>query len=105
MENCANGNSAGDAMAAAAHTGTEKTLLQIWSDVLNKGDIGIHDDFLGLGGDSMAAMRCMNRISAAFGVELPIDLFLIESADIAVVAAAIAGMKSDPARIVVPENS
>ena len=87
-ENSMNGSS-----ATSAHTEAENTLLQIWSEVLNTNPIGIHDDFLGLGGDSLAAMRCINRIIAVFGVEVPLDLFLIESASIAQVASAVARMQ------------
>ena len=67
-------------------TETEVILVEIWSTVLNTGEIDIHGDFLSLGGDSLAALRCINRISAAFDVELPLDLFLLESASVAKVA-------------------
>lgn len=90
-----NGNSARNATAATAPTETERVLLRIWVEVLNTENVGIHDDFLGLGGDSMAAMRCINRINTAFGVELPIDLFLLESVDIFQAASAIARMQHD----------
>ena len=70
----------------APRTETEKILVEIWSTVLNTQDIGIHNDFLNLGGDSLAAMRCINRISAVFGVELPVDLFLLDFASVAKVA-------------------
>lgn len=72
--------------ADAPRTETEKILVEIWSTVLNTKDIGIQDDFFSLGGDSLAAMRCINRVSAAFGVELPLDLFLLDSAPVAKVA-------------------
>jgi acyl carrier protein len=72
--------------ADAPHTETEEILVEIWSIVLNIHAFGIHDDFLGLGGDSLAAMRCINRVSYMFGVELPVDLFLLESASIVKVA-------------------
>jgi acyl carrier protein len=104
MEDRMNGNSAPDAAVAAAHTETEGILLQIWSEVLNIEGVGIHDDFLGLGGDSLAAMRCINRINARFGVELPLDLFLLESAHIVQVASEIARMQFDTAQSVAPEN-
>jgi len=71
--------SAGD----APRTETEKILVEIWSVVLNIQDIGIHSDFLSLGGDSLAAMRCINRVSAVFGVELPVDLFLLDAVSVA----------------------
>jgi acyl carrier protein len=85
MENSMNGSS-----GASAHAGTEGILLQIWSEVLNTDQISIHDDFLGLGGDSLAAIRCINRIIATLGVEVPLDLFLLESANIVQVASEIA---------------
>jgi acyl carrier protein len=72
--------------ADAPRTETEKILVEIWSIVLNIEDFGIHNDFFSLGGDSLAAMRCINRVSAVFGVELPVDLFLLDSASVAKVA-------------------
>ena len=72
--------------ADAPRTETEKILMEIWSVVLDIQNFGIHNDFLSLGGDSMAAMRCINRVTAVFGVELPVDLFLLNSASVATVA-------------------
>ena len=95
MENSMNGSSAG-----SAHTETQGTLLQIWSEVLNTNQISIHDDFLGLGGDSLAAMRCINRIIATFAVEVPLELFLLESATIAQVASEIASIQPNAGQIV-----
>jgi len=43
--------------ATSAHAETERTLLQIWSEVLNTDQIGIDDDFLGLGGDSLGVRK------------------------------------------------
>lgn len=87
-----------DGVTAAPRSGEiEPALLQIWSEVLNAPKIGVHDDFLGLGGDSLAALRCINRIVAAFGVELPLDLFLIDSAPIAQIASEIARFQQDSA--------
>lgn len=78
--------------AASAHAETERTLLHIWSEVLNTDQISIHDDFLSLGGDSLAATRCINRIIATFGVEVPLDLFLLKSANIVEITSEITGM-------------
>ena len=84
MEDSMNGSP-----APSAHAETERTLVQIWSEVLNTAPIGIYDDFLSLGGDSLAATRCINRVIAAFGVEVPLELFLLNSANIAQVASEI----------------
>jgi len=102
MENSMNGSS-----ATSAHVETERALLQIWSEVLTTAPtpIGIHDDFLGLGGDSLAAMRCINRIIATFGVEVPLDLFLLESATIAQVASEIASIQPNAGQIVAREHA
>jgi acyl carrier protein len=105
MENSMNGNPAHNGAAASAHTETERTLVQIWSEVLNTDQIRIYDDFLSLGGDSLAAMRCINRIIATFGVEVPLDLFLLESANIAQVASEIARIQSNARQIVARENA
>jgi acyl carrier protein len=86
-------------------TETERILLQIWSEVLNTENISMHDDFLGLGGDSLAAMRCINRIGAKLGIELPLDLFLLDSASIAQIARELANTQRDSAEIVVPDSA
>jgi surfactin family lipopeptide synthetase A len=78
------------ASSVAPRTPTEQTLLDIWSDVLQVEHIGVYDDFLELGGDSLAAMRCQNRIRTAFQVEVPIETFLAGAvADIATIASEI----------------
>jgi len=75
--------------ADAPRTETEKILVEIWSTVLNSQDIDIHADFFSLGGDSLATMRCINRVNAVFDVELPVDLFLLASASVAKVASVV----------------
>lgn len=105
MEDSINRNPAHNSAAASAHTETERTLVQIWSEVLNTEEISISDDFLGLGGDSLAAMRCINRIIATFGVEVPLDLFLLDSANIARIASEIARIQPEAGQIVARENA
>jgi acyl carrier protein len=100
VENSMNGSS-----ATSAHAETERALLQIWSEVLNTDPIGIYDDFLGLGGDSLTAMRCINRIIATFGVEVPLDLFLLESANIAQLASEIARIQPNTGQMAARANA
>ena len=85
--------------AGEASHAIERTLLKIWSEVLNTEITDIHQDFLSMGGDSMAAMRCISRIHAAYGVELPISLFLLESPSISLVVSEIAKIQFDPTAI------
>jgi aryl carrier-like protein len=40
----------------------EERLARIWSDVLGVERVGIHDNFFALGGDSMFAVRLVNRM-------------------------------------------
>lgn len=77
---------------------TERSLVQIWREVLNVQNVDVDDDFFTLGGDSLSAMRCINRINAVFGVQLPIDLFLLTPASIAYVGAELArlALPSEP---------
>jgi acyl carrier protein len=51
----------------------EQRLLAMWCDALAFEEVTLDDSFLDLGGDSIAATRCVNLIRAAFGVEVTID--------------------------------
>ncbi len=60
----------------APRTRTEKTLCEIWSEVLEVERIGVHDNFFELGGHSLLATRVASRVRDDFKVELPfIDFF------------------------------
>jgi len=47
-----------------------KALLKIWQDLLHVADINTDSDFFELGGDSLAAIRMLERIGREFGEEL-----------------------------------
>lgn len=53
-------------------TPMEQQLARIWSQVLRVERVGIHDNFLAVGGHSLAATQIVSHISDAFGVRLPI---------------------------------
>ncbi len=53
----------------------EGTIAGIWQRVLGIEKIGIFDDFLELGGDSLAALQLMSRLREAFDVEPPLARF------------------------------
>lgn len=48
----------------------EARMLHIWGETLQVTDVGLDDDLIDLGGDSLTAMTMVSRIAAAFGVEL-----------------------------------
>lgn len=57
-------------------TPTEKSLAQIWNQVLNHDRLSVHDDFFGLGGDSVLAVRAISLVRQAFEIEISLrDLF------------------------------
>jgi acyl carrier protein len=45
----------------------------VWKDVLRLYKIGIHDNFIALGGHSLAAIRVTSRINEALGMEIPLN--------------------------------
>jgi non-ribosomal peptide synthase protein (TIGR01720 family) len=60
--------------AAAPRTEPERALAAIWSELLRVPQVGIHDDFFALGGDSLLAMRVVSA-AAREGVAIsPRDL-------------------------------
>jgi acyl carrier protein len=60
----------------APRTGTERRLTDIWKEVMAVKEVGIHDDFFKIGGDSLLATRLTARIAAAFDLEIPLARFL-----------------------------
>ena len=69
-------------------TETQELLAGIWSAVLGREDIGVGDGFFELGGHSLTATQVVSRVSACFGVELPLRL-LFEKATLGELAEAI----------------
>jgi amino acid adenylation domain-containing protein/FkbH-like protein/thioester reductase-like protein len=69
----------------APRTELEASIAAIWSEVLGLEQVGIHDDFFELGGDSLMAVQILARVGSVLGVELTLqDLF--ESPTIAAIA-------------------
>jgi amino acid adenylation domain-containing protein/FkbM family methyltransferase len=56
----------------AARTPLEEDLVNIWRELLNIEQIGIHDKFFELGGHSLLLTRLASRIHRTFGVEVPL---------------------------------
>jgi acyl carrier protein len=45
-------------------------LRRLWATALGIADIGDHDDFFQLGGDSMTAVQLAAQVSSHFGIEI-----------------------------------
>jgi oxalate---CoA ligase len=67
------GQHEGRADRISASTPVEKMLAQIWSQVLEIGRVGVHDNFFDLGGHSLLAAQVISRVLDAFQVELPLN--------------------------------
>ena len=74
--------------SAAPRTPTEELVAAVWCEVLGLDQVGIHDDFLALGGHSLVATRVLTRLRRMFALDLPFRL-LMEASTVARVAARI----------------
>ncbi|MFF3543233.1 type I polyketide synthase [Streptomyces platensis] len=83
-------------------TDLERDLLHHWQHVLGIGDIGVHDNFFDLRGDSLLALQLVSRIGAARGTPVGVAL-LVEHPTIAGLAEHIdSGAPSNALDVVVP---
>ncbi len=73
---------------AASRTEVEKKLAHIWMEVLALDEVGIGDNFLALGGDSLSANRIVSSVIQHFQVEIPLKA-LFQSPTVAEMAAVI----------------
>jgi len=63
----------------APRTPTEDLLCQIWADLLGLKQIGVNDDFIQLGGDSLLGVAMLAEVENKTGIRLPIETMLQES--------------------------
>jgi hypothetical protein len=65
--------------SAAAYVGprsaVEEVLASLWTSLLDRQRIGVHDDLVGLGGHSLLATQAMSRIADTFSVQVPLRCF------------------------------
>lgn len=58
--------------AALPRTPVEEALMRVWIEVLDAENIGIHDNFFMLGGNSLVVTQVMARVRDLFSVEIPL---------------------------------
>lgn len=76
----------------AATTSLEASLLELWTQLLGREQIGIQDNFFELGGHSLLATQLISRIRDRFQVELPLRC-VFETPTIAELAQKIEALK------------
>jgi acyl-coenzyme A synthetase/AMP-(fatty) acid ligase/thioesterase domain-containing protein/acyl carrier protein len=79
---------AADPEGASPRSALERSLAQIWSDVLEVEEIGLNDSFFDLGGDSIRAARVFVELERRCGIDRPVSL-LAEAPTIASLAHAL----------------
>ncbi|MDG2156241.1 MAG: non-ribosomal peptide synthase/polyketide synthase, partial [Gammaproteobacteria bacterium] len=67
---------------AAPRTPVEEALLELWREMLDEEDLGIHDDFFELGGHSLLATQLIARIGEVLEADVDIRI-LFEAATVA----------------------
>jgi acyl transferase domain-containing protein len=58
---------------------TEQKIAEIWEELLGVHPVGIHDEFLRLGGNSLLAIRVAAELREAFQIEFPLAVLLRSS--------------------------
>ncbi len=81
----------------AGRTPVEELVCAVWADVLERGAVGIHDNFFDLGGHSLLVGRATTRIERALDRDVPASL-LFENPTPAGFAAALAARQGGGAR-------
>ena len=71
------------APAPTEFDGAEADIADIWRDILGVDDFGREDDFFDVGGDSLQAMTMVLAIERRFGLRVPLESLILESATVA----------------------
>lgn len=85
-------------------TPTERKLAALWQQILNLEQVGLHDNFFDLGGDSLRAAELAAVFPSAFDRDLPLgSVFEAPTiAELAAVVERLTGQYADPLSLVLP---
>ena len=56
----------------APATDNEKIIAHIWKEILRVDDVGVHDNFFDLGGNSMKLIRLSNKLKETVEKDIPV---------------------------------
>ncbi|HXV49529.1 MAG TPA: non-ribosomal peptide synthetase [Candidatus Binatia bacterium] len=79
----------------APRSALETVLAQLWSEVLQLGEIGVDDNFAELGGDSLLASQIASRLNDLFSLSQPIKT-LFGTSTVAALAAFVSAQERSP---------
>jgi amino acid adenylation domain-containing protein len=82
-------------------TPTEEIVCGVWAEVLQLGQVGIHDNFFHLGGHSLLATQVVSRVREALNVEVSVQT-LFEAPTVAELAACLDLARSAQHGLAVP---
>ena len=57
---------------AEPNTEVERNLIRIWRGILKQEQIGVHDNFFDLGGNSLKVLKVVEKINKSLGVDVPV---------------------------------
>lgn len=78
----------------APRTSDERTVADVWREVLGGSEIGVHENFFDIGGHSLVATRVAVRLRATLGIDVPVRALFDHST-----VAALAGALTDYPRV------
>src|SRR5262249_20074361 len=86
---------------AAFRSPVEELLSGVWSELLRRTTVGIHDNFFDLGGHSLLATQLVSRIRRELQADLPLRI-VFERPTIAELAPIVEGMRNGNGTVEVP---
>jgi thioesterase domain-containing protein/acyl carrier protein len=79
---------------APPRSAVEEEITRLWSELLDFGEIEVHDNFFDLGGHSLLVMRMIAQLRSRYQIEIPVSLFFQDPT--------VAGLTSQIQRLTAP---
>jgi phthiocerol/phenolphthiocerol synthesis type-I polyketide synthase E len=75
-----------------ADTEIERVVVNVWQDILGIDQLGIHDNFFDLGGNSLIGLKVISRLKKELNIDIPVTA-LFEGPTVNALAQVISGGK------------